>query len=149
VGLFFQSYQFTPLEVSDSQCPILQQPWRKDFLRLDQLYKDPTKVERWEYQPGEDTQLDELISYVHEPSILRSFLAAIRQWADKCPQRAAFVLKRAGWLDGLMGRSREWYEVDKIMKMADGVERSAKLAEIERDWPRFFRMCKEDVFCGM
>jgi len=148
VGLYLQHSERTPLQISANRCSILQRHWRPDLLKHDRWEQNPLDSrEKWTMD-GEDPIIVQAIAFIRNNN-WASFEAAIRQWANNSPQRAEFVLTKAGWRQGMLERCDEWYEVDRAMKLPDGAERSQKLAHMEQQSPRFFQFCKDDTFCGM
>ena len=60
------------------------------------------------------------------------------------------VLRKAGWvvLDEIH-ESAEYAIMDKLLKMPEGGEKEAKLAQAKKEAPRFVDWCVNDLFCGV
>jgi hypothetical protein len=153
VGLFFQETGRFPVEVADSThvSAVLREFWVLDARKQDLGVANPLKLgfEKWERPQGDET-FTLLVAAVNTGG-QATLECVVRSWAGRCPDRARFVLWKAGWIRPFDFESfypEERRVLRAIVIMEEGEERSRLLAQAKKESPRFVQQCLDDAcFC--
>ena len=153
VGLYFMESGRTPNQiVTGYQGRKLAEVWRKDILRLDMRDRNSHINDgRWRLDNADQMVVSIGRQIAEDGFKCQIFEEGVRLWASH-PQNdiiVASVLERADWTQSNSVCSAEWMVMDKILTMENGEEKNRLLEQAQREAPRVYSACLDQVWCGV
>lgn len=147
VGLLLQEGETAPYKLGLTAG---ENDWLLCSRRLDLQEKDPnrTDIARW-LPPQPNSALSQYVNEISQGN-RQAFEDAIKEWALTADHGwVAAIVRMSGYRNhSRRDQTNEWKEMDYILKLPDGEERSLLMAKAKEASPRFHEECKRDIFCG-